>query len=390
MRRSVPLIAALIAASTALADGVSTPSVPRGHHGIGVDVFYPSGSVGYGPFLGDMVPGASAWGGLRAYSAVYAAANGKAVSLRRAKDNVTCDFDFVATGRLGTSDASCSLGGGLSLATFATQDATASCTIAGATATCTGGSSLPHAGSTITGAGLTQPCFAAAAGSGTAASFTIALAGLTGSSFCGAIGVAEMMTFTYGLYATILYDQTGNGFNITEASSAKQPLLLPSCSNSLPCMWYNIAVATNMTVSVTALKPYTVGQTIYNYGTANSLVASYSSGFHIYVNLAGAANGQFDCGSALINPLSNNAWHSVLGICNGSLGSFTVDNSTVAGNSGTVSNNALNIGINSTANNFTGFMTEIGLWPFAFSSAQQAALCNNQWTVGLGSVSPPC
>jgi hypothetical protein len=125
---------------------------------------------------------------------------------------------------------------GLTLAAFATVDATATCTIATTTATCTSGSAVPHGNSTLTGAGVTQPCYATAAGVGTAGSFTIALAGNGQASPCGTIGSGVPITFTYGLFIAQAYDQTGNSNSVTQVTSANQPQLLPNCINSLPCM----------------------------------------------------------------------------------------------------------------------------------------------------------
>jgi hypothetical protein len=93
--RSNLLAAALIIATT-------SPAFAPGGHGI-----FPSGlPVQYnGP--GDVVGGAAAWYGLRAYNAAYAASNGKLINISRASDSQTCDILAVSNGGFGNT-ANCS------------------------------------------------------------------------------------------------------------------------------------------------------------------------------------------------------------------------------------------------------------------------------------------
>jgi hypothetical protein len=62
----------------------------------------------YAPYQGpgDIAPGASAWWGLRGYNAAAAAANTKAINIRRASDNSTQDIVILANGSLGATTAS--------------------------------------------------------------------------------------------------------------------------------------------------------------------------------------------------------------------------------------------------------------------------------------------
>jgi hypothetical protein len=88
-------------------------------------VFFKKTSLTYqGP--GDVVSGASAWYGLRAYNAAYAASNGKLINIERSSDNGTCDVLAASSGGMGLT-ANCSSGGnnGETAATFC---GTATCT----------------------------------------------------------------------------------------------------------------------------------------------------------------------------------------------------------------------------------------------------------------------
>ena len=68
---------------------------------------------------GDVVSGATAWYGLRAYNAAYATGSNNAVNIRRASDNTTSNIVILANGSLDTVTA----------ASFAGTDATCTGTI---------------------------------------------------------------------------------------------------------------------------------------------------------------------------------------------------------------------------------------------------------------------
>ena len=216
----VVLVATLLAGSAQAADtGLLLTGVSGG-----------GGSTYVGP--GDIVSGATAFYGLRAYNAAYAATPGLAVNVRRASDNVACDFNVSAAGGFGVTTATCnsSTQGGVSFGTFVGSDGTASCTLAGTTGACTGASGTVHVNDTVTGTGLTQPCIVASA-SNTAP--TIEIAGTTNS--CGTVSVAETFTFQVAGFVTELYDQSGNGHHVTQATAGSQPQLLPNSEqNGLP------------------------------------------------------------------------------------------------------------------------------------------------------------
>jgi hypothetical protein len=64
----------------------------------------PAAATYTGP--GDVVSGATAWYGLRAYNAAYATGSNKAINVRRASDNATSDINILSTGALDVATAS--------------------------------------------------------------------------------------------------------------------------------------------------------------------------------------------------------------------------------------------------------------------------------------------
>ena len=339
---------------------------------------------------GDIVASATAWWGLRAYDAAVAATGTtKAANLRRASDNTACDFDIATSGALGTSDSGCSLGGGLSLASFATQDATATCTISTTTATCTGASSTPHQFSTITGAGITQPCYAGSVGTFTSGAGTVTVsANSSAASPCGTISVGETLTFTYGLFVAELYDQTAHGYNVSQATAGAQPQLLPAClvSGTLPCM--SFAGAThNLTLGSFAVvsQPMTLSMVAIRtnaFTTAGEPFSTFSSG-GTYSAFSATANTVFVSAGTTFNATqADSTLHAFNALISGSSSVWNVDGTETTGSAGANATTA-NLGIgasNTGANPMTGYLGEVGLWPSGFSQANRTSVCGNQAT----------
>ena len=190
---------------------------------------------------GDIVSGATAWYGLRAYNAAYATGSNKAINVRRASDNTTQDFLILASGALDIASAN----------TFAGTDATCTGTISSTTLTCASASSTPHAGSTLTGTGITQPSYIVSCGTFTGGAGTCTL------NASQTVSVGETITMQYGLYVTEAYDQSGNTHHATQATAADQPHLLPTCVNALPCLAYSSSVMVLTATVAVPVQPVT-------------------------------------------------------------------------------------------------------------------------------------
>jgi hypothetical protein len=352
-----------------------------------------AGCSGYaGP--NDAVSGAVAFFGLRAVDCVHAAAlTTKAINLRRASDNATCDFDLLANGNLGNSDAGCAQGAGLSPSAFATVDATASCTIATATATCNGGSSLPHINSIVTGAGVGNPCYASAGGVGTPASFTVALAGGNGvgTAPCGTVGSPVTFTFTYGLNAPTFYDQIGTGCagpcNLTQATATLQPKLFPACTaNNSPCLFFNTTTSQVM-LAASGLSASTPNSTVPVVLERNGRFTSFGAAFGnnggtIGVGFTNVANtAMLSSGGIGSAPMADSVFHATQYLVDAASAGLNIDNVfTASSRTGANWNaSAISLGANG-ANNFQGYLSEAGIWPSLLTTPQLTAMCHNQFS----------
>jgi len=268
----------------------------------------PAGGGYTGP--GDIVSGATAWYGLRAYSAAIVNAGTQAlVSLRRASDSHTCDIIVSASGGLGKT-ANCSTGGdnGTAVATWCN------------------------------------------------------------STTC---------------YVTMAYDQSGNGFNLAQATTGNQPQLAFSCIGSLPCLERPLAAAT------------------YLAGSYAGLAISAPQSFSAVVNVYNTANADFICASettanGISNASSSNEFsvsgansyvtsgaetsgvaHAIQGDVNGASTFINVDGTTTTGSTTSRSTSG-DFAING-AGNVVDYIGECGMWPLAFTSTQAGNLCHNQY-----------
>jgi hypothetical protein len=325
----------------------------------------------------DIVSGATAFYALRAGSAAIAAAGTqKLVNIRRASDNVDCDFLVASSGGFGVTTATCnsSTQGGLSYSAFMPSDGTASCTLAGTAAACTGATGTVHINDVVTGTGLTQPCIVASA-SNTAP--TIEIAGTTTS--CGSVGVAETFTFQVAGFITELYDQSGNSANVTQATAANQAQFLPDGGNGLPAAYGNGSTDNYAQTIAASSQPFTivaVAERTANF-TSNSTILGLGNGSFFSTN----ANkvGTF-FGSATSVTANDSALHSLIFATSGSSSVTYVDGTSNSVNPGTgvLTANWQLFSQNSGVNRLTGYINEAGLWPSLFNSTQAGNMRTNQ------------
>lgn len=338
----------------------------------------------------DIVASPTAFYGLRACGASQLGGTTKAVRLRRASDSTACDFDINTSGNLDGTDSGCSLGGGLSLATFATQDATATCTISTTTATCTGASSTPHVGSTVTGTGVTNPCYVTAVGTFTGGAGTATVNGNGAASPCGTISVGETMTFTYGLYGTEWYDQSSNGYNVVQATAGNQPQLLPTCISTLPCFSFVSANSQYFTGTLTSIggQPYTASMVIERVGNTAAFNTVFGYNNLVQWGFSSTANKVLlYAGSVLSETAADLAPHAYQGVINTTSSATNVDGTETTGlsaGSAVISTSANFWGVGSKSgssspgNYVQGFVGEAGLWPVAATPTNRGSLHTNQ------------
>lgn len=321
---------------------------------------------------GDIVSGATFWGGLRAYSgAVAATGTQKSVNVRRASDNSAQDILILTSGALDTASA----------LTFAGTDTSGNATSSGTSVALTGLASAAHVGSTITGSGFIGS-YCVAVGSLVAGAQTVT------TNTSQSIGVSEPVTLTWGLFVTKLYDQSGNARDASQATAANQPqlLLTGGTSSTLPTMVFTHGsvqyLQTGTISSVTQPHTYSV---VYKRTTvaANSTVISSYNGSGSTVLLTGTSDiVDLYAGNTLGVAAVENTWHAVQAVANGINSVIRSDGTETAGDAGS-SATFTAIGIGNDPNNafgwaLNGAISEAALWPVGFSPGNRTAVNSNQ------------
>lgn len=329
---------------------------------------------------GDIVASATAWYGLRGYSAAVASTGTqKAINVRRQSDNATSDILIKTGGELDLGAATA----------FAGTDATCQGTIASTTIALTGCSSTPTANDPVSGGGIVQPSYIVSCGA------FVAGAGSCTLNAAQTVSVAETITMQVALFVTKWYDQSGNLRDLIQATPGSQPQLILSAVNSLPGVLFSGAqVLSGATISATP-QPITISAVtertaVNSTATILSTLATVEAG--AYYIAAPNEIGGFAGSTAIATGVADNALHSVQFVFNDAGGGGSVvyaDGISTAVSYGTngTSTTARVGGDGSGGNFLTGYMMETGLWAAAFSGANNPAMCHNQFTYWGTSVS---
>lgn len=315
---------------------------------------------------GDIVSGATAWYGLRAYNSAYATGTNNAINIRRASDNTTSNIVILSSGALDTATA----------ASFAGTDATASCSTTGSSTSlvCTGASSTPHSNDPISGTGITQPAYITSCGTFTGGAGTCTM------NVAQNIGVAETVTFQVALFVTEAYDQSGNGGNITQATAGSQPQLLPSGFGNLPGLLGGQTRLLTGTMGSSHSIPYSYSAVATRYGISAGEILINNTSFNPYIGYAASANtAEAYCGNGVTATASDGNIHSLMYIIYGSNSSYLV----VDGNATTSTSlqnrpTATAVQLLGGVAGYTAIVNEVGLWGVGFTLTQYGNMHTNQ------------
>lgn len=183
----------------------------------------------------------------------------------------------------------------------------------------------------------------------------------------------------------IVYDQSGNGTNATQATIASRPILTLNCINtSLPCMHVTGAQKMPITLISTTTSPLSYSAVAERVGTANGfmMTTGADSGPDAILDFPSAATARiYDNGTGLTLAETDNAFHAFQAMANGSSGYIYVDGSSTSGALGPSSTHSTAASLFSNvggSGNLTGYMAEIGMWPSSFSTGNASSLHSNQ------------
>lgn len=206
----------------------------------------------------------------------------------------------------------------------------------------------------------------------------------------GGLSLAAIASFkgAANLFVRTWYDQTGNGFDLAQTTTAQQPALILSGFGSLPVLRFLAAsnqTLTNADVTTAAnlpAQPYSLSAFANRTGN--------TSAFNGVFTFRGATCGiYFDATAAvgLYSPTevsaaeADGSFHTLQAAANGASSSIAVDGLITAGNAGANAGgpNTTFIGSDGGGLALTGDMTEVGIWSaIAFSAGQVASMNSNQ------------
>ena len=193
---------------------------------------------------------------------------------------------------------------------------------------------------------------------------------------------------------TKMFDQTGHGFDVTQATLANMPILVTSCLGSLPCIGSNgstwLTNATGPTgVTNTGSYSWVAQQTsssnaavITNVCGGSECWLAFLSGPVIEINLNSSTTDQ----AAVLN-----TWYAAQGVGTGVVAVVSANGTATSGvvTTSTILGAQAFAGFNP-GGGFTGQVTEGGAWDLAFTAASGGAgqtknMCLNQvayWGAG--------
>lgn len=181
------------------------------------------------------------------------------------------------------------------------------------------------------------------------------------------IGIAETVTFQVALFATKLYDQSGNACDASQATSAQQPQLLLNVQGGRPALLFLSASTQKLTTTCTftTAQVYSVLGLEERNATSGEMLLGTFGGAILFGYPSGAASAAIYAGGPgfVTASATDNAFHFVEGVYSSGGSIIAVDGVSTSGlNAGASSlSGTLEIGGTSGAwCNCTA--SELGVW----------------------------
>ncbi len=206
------------------------------------------------------------------------------------------------------------------------------------------------------------------------------------STITGGFDVAAATTFCASTTCKVsqLYDQTGNGHHLVQATGGNQPALNLACIGSgtlQPCLHFS--VTPYMTVSATIVQPFTfsvVAERTSNLLTQSNIFVDAGNGIY-FNNAANQIQSFFNTG--FVNTaasVADSTFHGIQFVGNAASSSFVIDGVTTTGNWGSNGyTTTIALGASSAGGGpLGGDISEAGIWLSSLSGANLTALNSNQ------------
>lgn len=184
-----------------------------------------------------------------------------------------------------------------------------------------------------------------------------------------------------------LYDQSGNGNNLTNATIANRPVLntTASPSGAGPGMVFTAASSQRLSNTVFTFVPQpasliAVAKSVNN-SAQQGLFSASSSQPQLSFRNPGDNTAFIFAGTVLSRAATDGSFHTLVGVANGASSSISVDGATTSGAGGAGVNAQVFLGNDGGAGNyFNGTAQEAGAWASAFSAGNISGMDSNQRT----------
>lgn len=201
------------------------------------------------------------------------------------------------------------------------------------------------------------------------------------------VNVVTFCTVTHnGCSVTKMYDQTGTGNHVVQATLANMPGLTLSAQNGLPCPagTGNAAVRLAMAGSISQAAPFTETAVVERTGNFTTLQKISSNGANVAtLNFTASANTISSAlgGNAINLTANDSSPHALLGVVSATAPLFAIDSSantsTSASGTTALAGAQLLMGRSTGAQGLlTGFVCEQGIWPADLNASYQTMLAN--------------
>jgi hypothetical protein len=199
----------------------------------------------------------------------------------------------------------------------------------------------------------------------------------SGSNFCASTTC----------YVTRLYDQSGNGTDVSQATAANQPLLTFNCLGALPCIQFS-GTQRLFSAAITAIpQPLSYSAVAERTGNFTAYNAMISGGGSPYAEMGfnNAANAVYLYAGSVAPTTSatDNIWHSLNGVFNDAANAtiLNVDgaNTSLPSGGGNGTTTELDMGSRYDATNpLTGKIMEVGVWASGLPAGSRSSVSTNQ------------
>lgn len=178
-----------------------------------------------------------------------------------------------------------------------------------------------------------------------------------------------------------LYDQTGNGYTLSNSTSAARPKLVLNAVGANPAMQFVSASDLHLTTgSFSQSQPYTYSVVANSTSGASwqCLISDHDGNEQLCYQ---SPKIQFASPSNVTVSMTQNAWHAIQAVANSASGAIGLDGvwtaSLNAGSTG-ISTTSEFMGSDNSGDALNGYEVEAGIWPLAFNSTQASAMNTNQ------------